>query len=164
MWTILKICHKISQIPSITAFDEDGGENRPIVLGDIAEQYLRKFASVSSADKIFDKKIRMVNYQGSLKKGNQNCYIVIDKEYVGTPGLWELIVLKEPDSEIQTDEDYDNYAEIMHKTSAIRRNYDENDHKPKANKSQKWKQILRQILDEKDLYAKKLFNTFGNTE
>ena len=41
---------------------------------------------------------------------------------------------KEPDSELFTDGYSENYAEIMHTTSAIRRSYDENDPKPKANK------------------------------
>ena len=31
-----------------------------------------------------------------------------------------------PDDKIFTNEDYDNYAEIMHSTNALRRNNDEN--------------------------------------
>ena len=49
--------------------------------------------------------------------------------------------------------DYDNYAEIMHLTNALRRNIDEIETKPKADKSWKWKQILKPIWDEKDLYT-----------
>ena len=45
---------------------------------------------------------------------NENIDIVGDKESVGTLGLWELIVSKEPDREIYTDGNYDNNAEIMH--------------------------------------------------
>ena len=41
------------QFSSITAYDDDGEEDRPILLRDITEQYLQKFASVSGADKIF---------------------------------------------------------------------------------------------------------------
>ena len=40
----------------------------------------------------------------------------------------------------------------MHSTKALRRNNDESESKPKANKSWKWKHILKPILDEKDLY------------
>ena len=40
----------------------------------------------------------------------------------------------------------------MHLTSALRRNNDESETKLKANKSWKWKHILKPILDEKDLY------------
>ena len=52
--------------------------------------------------------------------------------------LWELIVARSPDDKIFTNEDYDNYAEIMHSTNALRRNNDESETKPKANKSLKW--------------------------
>ena len=54
---------------------------------------------------------------------------------------------------IFTNGDYDNYAEIMHSTNALRRNNDESETKPKANKSWKWKHILKPIWDEKDLYT-----------
>ena len=41
------------QFPSITAYDDDDEEEVDVFIGDIAEQYLRKFASVSGADKTF---------------------------------------------------------------------------------------------------------------
>ena len=41
------------QFPSITAYDDDGEEEEDVFIEDIAEQYLRKFASVSDADKTF---------------------------------------------------------------------------------------------------------------
>ena len=58
-----------------------------------------------------------------------------------------------PDDKISTNRDYDNYAEILHSTNALRRNNDESETKPKANKSWKWKHILKPIWDEKDLYT-----------
>ena len=69
------------------------------------------------------------------------------------PGLWELIVATTPDDKIFTNGDYDNYAERMHTTNALRRNNDESETKPKANKSWKWMRILKPIWDEKDLYT-----------
>ena len=41
----------------------------------------------------------------------------------------------------------------MHSTNASRRNNDESETKPKANKSWKWKHIFKQIWDEKHLYT-----------
>ena len=41
------------QFPSITAYDDDGEEEEDVFIGDIADQYLRKFATVSGADKMF---------------------------------------------------------------------------------------------------------------
>ena len=39
------------QLPSITAYDDDGEEDEDVFIGDIAEQYLRKSASMSGTDK-----------------------------------------------------------------------------------------------------------------
>ena len=44
--------------------------------------------------------------------------IVGDRECVGTPGLWELIVATTPDDNIFTNGDFDKYAEMMHSTNA----------------------------------------------
>ena len=133
--------------PSITAHDDDGEEEVDVFIGDIAEQYLRKFGSASGADKTFglpdkDGKFYIGNKQAKIKENN---IIVSDKEYADTPGLWELIVATTPDDKIFTNGDYDNYAEILHSTNALRRNNDESETKPKANKSWKWKHILKPI-------------------
>ena len=126
-------------------------------IGDIAEQYLRKFASTSGTDKTFglrdkDGKFYIENKEVKIKEYN---IIVGDSEYVGTPGLSKLIVASTPDDKIFTKmfTNYDNYAEIMHSTNTLRRNNDESEIKPKANKSWKWKHILKPIWDEKDLYT-----------
>ena len=76
--------------PSITAYDDDDGEEEEdVFIGDIAEQYLRKFATVSGADKTFglrdeDGKVYIGNKEAKIKENN---IIVGNKEYVGTPGL-----------------------------------------------------------------------------
>ena len=43
----------IPQFPSIAAYDDDGEEELDVFIEDIAEQYLRKFASTFGADKTF---------------------------------------------------------------------------------------------------------------
>ena len=79
----------------------------------------------------------------------ENNIIVGNKEYTGTPGQWELIVARSPDDKILTNGNYDNYAEIMYsKKNALRRNNNQSESKPKANKSWKWKQKLRQKILE----------------
>ena len=77
------------QFPSITAYIDDGEEEVDEFIRDITEQYLRKFASVSGADKTFglrDKngKFYIGNKEAKIKENN---IIVDDREYVGTPGL-----------------------------------------------------------------------------
>ena len=80
--------------------------------------------------------------------------MLVVKEYARTPGPRELIVATTADDKIFTNGDFDNYAEIMHSTKALRRKNDECETKPKANKSWKWKHILKPIWDEKDLYIR----------
>ena len=77
---------------------------------------MRKFATVSGADKTFglqDKagKFYIGNKEAKIKENN----IIFGKqEYTGTPALWQLIVARSPDDTIFTNGDYDNYTEIMH--------------------------------------------------
>ena len=54
-----------------------------------------------------DGKFYIGNKEAKIKKNN---IIVGNKEYAGTPGLWELIVAITPDDKIFTNGDYDNYA------------------------------------------------------
>ena len=101
------------QFPSITAYDDDGEEEDDAVIGDIPEQYLRKFASMSGTDNTFglrdkDGKFYIGNKEAKIK---ENDIIVGDKEYIGTPGLWELIVTTTPDDTIFAISNLDNYAQ-----------------------------------------------------
>ena len=61
--------------------------------------------------------------------------MVGNKEYAGTPGQWELIVARSPDDKIFINWNYDNYAEIMHSTNALRRNNDESEQNRKPTKA-----------------------------
>ena len=91
------------QFPSITAYDDDGEEEN-VFIGDIAEQYLRKFASMSGTDKTVglrdkDCKFYIGNKDAKIKENN---IIVGDKEYACTPGLWEIIPATFHDDKIVT--------------------------------------------------------------
>ena len=62
------------QFPSITAYD-DGEEEEDVFIGDIAVQYLRKFATVSGANKTFglrdkDGKFYIGNKEAKIKENN----------------------------------------------------------------------------------------------
>ena len=97
------------QFPSIIAYDDDDDseEKEDVFIGDIVEQYLPKFATVSGADKIFglrdkDGKFYIGNKEAKIKENN---IIVGNKEYIGTPGLRELIVARSPNDKIFTNGD-----------------------------------------------------------
>ena len=92
------------QFPSIIAYDDDGEEEEDVFIRDIAEQYLRKFASKFGTDQTFrlrdkDGKFYIGNKETKIKENN---IIVGDKEYARTPGQWELIVATTPDDKIFT--------------------------------------------------------------
>ena len=81
-------------------------------MGDIAEDYLRKFATVSGADKTFGLRDKDGRFYIGIKEAKirENNIIVGDKECTSTPGLWELVVARSPDDKIFTNGDYVNYA------------------------------------------------------
>ena len=64
------------QFPSITAYDDyESEEEEDVFMGDIAEQYLRKFATVSGADKTFglrdkDGRFYIGNKEEKIKDNN----------------------------------------------------------------------------------------------
>ena len=101
------------QYPSITAYDDDDEEEVKAVIGNIAEHYLRKFSSTSCTDRTLGLRDKDGKFyiESNEAKINENNIIVGEKEYDGTPGLWELIVATTHDDKIFTNGDYDNYAE-----------------------------------------------------
>ena len=90
-----------------------------------------------------DGKFDIGNKEAKIKENN---IIVGGKEYAGTPGLWELIVARSPDETIFINGDYDNYALIMHSTNVLRRNNDESETKPNANKKQEMEAHIKTNL------------------
>ena len=123
--------------------EEEHEEDRELV-GDIAYYYL----NIPNRDPDF----------GITKKGrdhfigkehviikNNNIYLPkLGETFIGTDGLWELLISKNPQN--FTDEDYDNYDDLMVITDALHRDNDEDNPHPKGNhKSYKWLNIIRPI-------------------
>ena len=68
------------QFPSITAYDDDDGEEEEdVFIGDITEQYLRKFATFPGADKTFG----LRDYDGKFYIGNKEAKIKENNIIVG---------------------------------------------------------------------------------
>ena len=136
--------------PSIRADDDDESQGEePPNIGSIAGKYLMKFASKDGVDKTFG----LYDKDGAFYMGDKqvlisgNNLIVNDKEYQGTPGLWELITSKTPDREIITDGDYEQYQNILVETNAMRQNNDPTSTKPKGSRGQKWRVYVKPIWD-----------------
>ena len=88
----------IEAYPSIQAFEKPLEGEETQFIGDLAEKYLRKFATKNEADKTYG----LYDKGGKFYIGEKlaiivdNDLVVGRDEYEGTPGLWELIVSKEP--------------------------------------------------------------------
>ena len=139
--------------PSIRASD---GEDTQY-FGAVATKYLRKFATKSEADTTYGLYDRYGNfYIGNKPIGIIDDNIVVDsEEYKGTPGLWELIVSKNPDDNAYTNRDYDNYARLMLKTNALHHDNNPDSNYPKSSKGQNWKRLLKTIWDNRREYWRK---------
>ena len=71
---------------------------------------------------------------------NDSNLFVDGKIYEGTPGLWELIVMKKPKTGVYDGNDVKNYKEIIKRTGAMR--HPENPQRPAANR---WENSIRPI-------------------
>lgn len=116
--------------------------------GPIASRYLTKFAQKEGTDKTFG----LYYKKDGPYIGNQRVKISGDdldisgRIYKGTPGLWNLIISKEPEE--YTDQDHENYSEILINTNTMRKNNDPSSQRPKSSKSSKWKNIVGPIWKE----------------
>ena len=63
--------------------------------------------------------------------------------------------MKLPNDQVYDDEDYEKYAEILVNTSALKRGNVSGSRTPKASKSWKWNNPLKQIWSERDKYEGK---------
>jgi len=115
----------------------------------VAENYLRQFAGKEDVDKTFGLYYKHGEFfiSDSPVKIEGDDIIVKDKEYQGTPGLWELLIMKEPDKSIYNREDFRNYAENLRHTNVMKHNHDPKSNNPKSSKSQKNKEIIRPKWD-----------------
>ena len=136
--------------PTGEATGEASGKEEPLDFGEIAKEYLK--------DPDRDTTFGMRNEEGLYYIGNKqativNNNIIIDNEnFEGTPGLWELIMSKNP--EYFTEDDYKNYTRLTLKTNALHRNYDPNNPNPRSSKSDKWN-LIRLIWAKRGEYEGK---------
>ena len=78
-------------------------------------------------------------------KGND--IMIDDKTYIGTPGLWELIVSKEPQEGKYTEDDYIKYVNLLVQTNTIHQKNNPNSPKPKSSTSKKWATLISPVWE-----------------
>ena len=131
------------------ATGEASGKEESLDFGEIAKEYLK--------DPDRDTTFGIRNEEGLYYIGNKqativNNNIIVDSEkFRGTPGLWELIMSKNPDPEYFTKDDYKNYAKLMVKTNALYRDNNPKSSRPKSSKSDKWN-LIRLIWAKRGEY------------
>lgn len=97
-------------------------------LGNIAGKYLALY--ITGDKNIIDKTQIGIRHNGSewvigdSKIGiDNNDIIILDKEFEGSEGLYELLFMRNPNDEKITEKDVENYREILKLTNANRRSY-----------------------------------------
>jgi hypothetical protein len=123
------------------------------VIGKTAQKFLSNYASKDiKTDRTFG--IRVDN--DDLFIGNQPIWIRDDNikfkdgtEFIGTDGLWELLTLEEPKN--YNEDDADNYAKIIQKTSSYKHNNDPTSNKVKASTGYKYNNVVKPLLIKKGL-------------
>ena len=115
-------------------------EEKDKLIGEIAKEYLD--TPLPSRDETFGiRKKEGLYYIGNKQATIVDSNILIDNElFKGTPGLWELIMLKNPIN--YYDKDYEKYKRLMIKTKALHRYYNPNNPYPRGSDSYKWKKYL----------------------
>ena len=136
--------------PTGEATGEASGKEESLDFGEIAKEYLK--------DPDRDTTFGIRNEEGLYYIGNKqativnNNIIVDDEKFRGTPGVWELIMSKNPED--FTKEDYENYAKLMVKTNALYRDNNPKNSHPKSSRSDKWN-LIRLIWAKRGEYAGK---------
>ena len=125
-------------------------EQRKKFLGPIASKAFEKYTTSEGADKVFGmvKKDKYYYIGDKPIKIKYDNIIIDDKEYIGTEGLWELILSKEPQEGIYTEDDFLNYGKILKQTNAIYQGNNPNQNYPKSSSSVKWKQLIKPIWED----------------
>ena len=126
-------------------------EEEDELVGDIAIKYLKL------DDKVKDKTFGINKIDGHHHIGDthviihKNNIIIDDEKFMGTPGLWNLIMLKEPPEIDYTRKEYKDYVKILQKTHVLHQGNNPNNPYPKSSKGYKWNRFLRHIWEQREV-------------
>ena len=113
----------------------------PIVLG--ALEYLKPEKKTTFGMYFKDGDFRIGDKKVDIKGDDIK---IEDKEYTGTPGLWELIMKDNPLN--FTEEDYLNYGRILKQTNTIYQKNNPNQNRAKSSGGDKWKNLIKPIWED----------------
>jgi hypothetical protein len=119
-------------------------------LGQIALKYIVKFIRNETED-LDD--VYGIRYDGSnftigdtIINIKYDELFVDDDSYIGTPGLFELLFMNNPDSSIVKDKDLATYKKILQKTNAQRKRYSSTGSVNEIRTSNKYRRIISKLF------------------
>ena len=77
-----------------------------------------------------------------------NNIVVDDEKFIGTSGLWELIMADVPNPQKYDTNDLNSYKRLLLKTNVLHNGFDPNNPYPRSSGSYKWEKILSPIWKE----------------
>ena len=122
------------------------------LVGDIAIKYLKL------DDKVKDKMFGINKIDGHHHIGDthviihKNNIIIDNEKFIGTPGLWDLIMLKDPTGGNYTNKEFEDYIKILIKTHVLHQGNNPNNPYPKSSKGNKWNKYLGHIWEHRKAY------------
>ena len=133
----------VSTFPALGITEEQIKEKNlgPIVLG--ALEYLKPEKKTTFGMYFKDGDFRIGDKKIDIKGDDIK---IEDKEYTGTPGLWELIMKDNPQK--FTEEDYLNYGRILKQTNTIYQKNNPNQNTAKSSGGDKWKNLIKPIWED----------------
>ena len=135
---------KLPTFPALGITEEQIKEKNlgPIVLG--ALEYLKPEKKKTTFGMYFkDGDFRIGDKKVDIKGDDIK---IEDKEYTGTPGLWELIMKDNPQN--FTEDDYLKYGRILKQTNTIYQKNNPSQNRAKSSGGNKWKNLIKPIWEQ----------------
>ena len=126
--------------PSIEFKTDDIINFGPLAVDSLLQAFTKKDIDKFYGINAEDGKFKIGNKFITIEKDN---IIIDDKTFEGTPGLWRLITLKNPEN--YTEEDLSKYQQLVLLTNTAYRNNDPSQNYPKQSRGYKWKNIIKPI-------------------
>lgn len=123
-------------------FDKTVRENIPDYIQLLLNGNVQTLDVTYGVRKMRDNSLKIGSSDITFKDNN---IIISGKKYQSTPGLMELLFLKEPHDNLITDDDLKNYAKILKDTNAYRKYYDSRE-PIRENTSKKYKNYVSKVL------------------
>ena len=128
--------------PSIEFKTDDIINFGPLAVNSLLQAFTKKDIDKFYGINAEDGKFKIGNKFITIEEDN---IIIDDKTFEGTPGLWGLITLKNPEN--YTEEDLSKYQQLVLLTNTVYRNNDPTQNYPKQSRGYKWKNIIKPIWE-----------------